>query len=118
MKYQMIYADPPLKYLWGFKYKTCTFTLVKVCKDGIPLMVPGSYSRANAEIVLLGMRGYINSVSHSVPQIMMYERLGILPNRLLSAIELFNCSVTEAVSNSLPVKKLTVGMQSAIASTE
>ena len=133
MKYQIIYADPPWKYLWGtgkkggnfapekhyetmpveeicelnvkdlrdkncalflwttmpalpeamkvieawgFKYKTCAFTWVKIRKDGVPLMGPGSYSRANAEIVLLGMRGHIKSISHSVPQILMHQRLG------------------------------------------
>jgi N6-adenosine-specific RNA methylase IME4 len=49
---------------------------VKVRKDGMPLMGPGSYSRANAELVLLGMRGHIKAISHSVPQILMHRRLG------------------------------------------
>ena len=164
MKYQIIYADPPWKYLWGtgkdggnfapekhyetmpveeicelnvrdlrdkncalflwatmpalpeaikvmqawgFKYKTCAFTWIKTRKDGVPLMGPGSYSRANAEIVLLGMRGHIKSISHSVPQVLMHERIGhsakppIIRDRIvqlfgdISRIELFARQKTE-----------------------
>ena len=61
---------------WGFKYKTCAFTWVKIRKDGKPLHGMGSYTRANAELCLLGMRGHIKSVDKTVPQILMHPRMG------------------------------------------
>lgn len=61
---------------WGFKYKTCGFMWVKVRKDGVPLMGQGSYSRSNGELCLLGMRGHIKAISHSVPQVVMCPRMG------------------------------------------
>jgi len=61
---------------WGFKYKTCAFTWVKIKKDGSPLHGMGSYTKSNIEICLLGMRGHIKSVDKTVPQILMHERLG------------------------------------------
>lgn len=42
---------------WGFKYKTCAFTWVKTNKDGSIYMGMGRYTRANAEICLLGTKG-------------------------------------------------------------
>jgi N6-adenosine-specific RNA methylase IME4 len=133
MKYQIIYADPPWKYLWGagkdgghfapekhyetmsteeicaldvkrlrdkncalflwatmpalpdafkvmdawgFKYKTCAFSWVKITKSGKPLCGMGSYTKSNIELCLLGMRGHIKSVDKTVPQVLMHERLG------------------------------------------
>jgi N6-adenosine-specific RNA methylase IME4 len=133
MKYQIIYADPPWKYLWGggktgghfspekhyetmtteeicsikvrdlrdkncalflwatmpalpdafrvidawgFKYKTCAFTWVKIRKDGQPLHGMGSYTKSNIEVCLLAMRGHIKAADKTVPQIIMHERLG------------------------------------------
>jgi len=61
---------------WGFKYKTCAFTWVKTKKDGQPLMGPGSYTRANCELVLLGTKGHIKAINKSVPQVLMHPRLG------------------------------------------
>lgn len=61
---------------WGFKYKTAAFVWVKTRKDGEPLRGMGSYTKSNAEIVLLGMRGHIKSVDKTVPQILMHPRLG------------------------------------------
>ena len=61
---------------WGFKYKTCAFTWVKVRKDGKPLSGMGSYTKSNAEICLLGMRGHIKAIDKTVPQIVMQQRLG------------------------------------------
>ena len=132
MKYQIIYADPPWKYLWGggkdggnfapekhyqtmttdeicalnvkglrgkncalflwatmpalpdafkvmaawgFKYKTCAFSWVKVRADGEPLRGMGSYTKSNIEICLLGMRGHIKAEDKTVPQIIMHPRL-------------------------------------------
>ena len=42
---------------WGFKYKTCAFTWVKVNKDNSIYMGMGRYTRANAEICLLATKG-------------------------------------------------------------
>jgi site-specific DNA-methyltransferase (adenine-specific) len=61
---------------WGFKYKTCAFSWVKTKKDGSPLHGMGSYTKANIEICLLGMRGHIKSVDKTVPQIVMHPRIG------------------------------------------
>lgn len=61
---------------WGFKYKTCAFTWVKITKDGSPLAGMGSYTKSNAELCLLGMRGHIKSVDKTVRQILMHPRLG------------------------------------------
>ena len=133
MKYQIIYADPPWKYLWGggkdgghfapekhyqtmsveeicalnvrairapncalflwatmpalpeafkvmdawgFKYKTCAFSWVKTRADGEPLRGMGSYTKSNVELCLLGMRGHIKAADKTVPQVVMYPRLG------------------------------------------
>jgi site-specific DNA-methyltransferase (adenine-specific) len=61
---------------WGFKYKTCAFSLLKTKKDGSPLHGMGSYTKSNIEICLLGMRGHIKSVDKTVPQIVMHPRIG------------------------------------------
>ena len=61
---------------WGFKYKTCAFTWVKVKKDGQPLAGMGSYTKSNAELCLLAMRGHIKSVDKTVRQIIMEQRQG------------------------------------------
>ena len=60
----------------GFKYKTCAFTWVKTRKDGLPLAGMGSYTKSNAELCLLGMRGHIKSVDKAVRQIVMQPRFG------------------------------------------
>lgn len=61
---------------WGFKYKTCAFTWVKVKKDGQPLAGMGSYTKSNAEICLLAMRGHLKSADKTVRQIIMSPRKG------------------------------------------
>lgn len=61
---------------WGFKYKTCAFCWVKTKKDGTPLSGMGSYTKSNAELCLLAMRGHIKSVDKTIPQIVMQHRLG------------------------------------------
>lgn len=42
---------------WGFEYKTVVFTWVKTNKNGSIYMGMGRYTRANAEICLLGRKG-------------------------------------------------------------
>ena len=55
---------------WGFKYKTCGFTWVKRNKVADTWFFGlGSWTRANAEICLLGTRGRIPRVSNKVSQV-------------------------------------------------
>jgi N6-adenosine-specific RNA methylase IME4 len=42
---------------WGFTYKTQLFTWVKVTGSGAPRHGMGHYTRSNAEVVLIGVRG-------------------------------------------------------------
>lgn len=92
---------------WGFKYKTCAFSWVKIKIDGTPLRGMGSYTKSNIEICLLGMRGHIKSINKTVPQILLHERLGhsikppVIRNRIVDLfgdvprIELFARTKTE-----------------------
>lgn len=44
---------------WGFRYRTVAFTWVKINRNtGRPYFGMGSYTRGNAEICLLGVRGH------------------------------------------------------------
>ncbi|MBO7725411.1 MAG: DNA methyltransferase [Thermoguttaceae bacterium] len=74
---------------WGFKYKTCAFTWIKTRKDGEPLSGMGSYTKSNAELCLLAMRGHIKSVDKSVPQVLMHPRIGhsVKPDEIMRRIE-------------------------------
>lgn len=51
---------------WGFKYKTVAFTWVKTTKTGKPFWGMGNWTRANAEVCLLGIRGRPKRVSAAV----------------------------------------------------
>lgn len=57
---------------WGFKYKTVAFTWVKKNKKSDTYFVGlGNYTRANAEICLLGTKGKgLKRISHSVRQVL------------------------------------------------
>ena len=54
---------------WGFEYKTVAFTWIKKNKNGTNFIGMGSYSRANAEVCLLGKKGKPKVISHSVRQV-------------------------------------------------
>lgn len=55
---------------WGFKYKTCGFTWVKRNKVADSWFFGlGMWTRANAEICLIGTKGKISRVSNKVSQI-------------------------------------------------
>ncbi|MFN3200707.1 MAG: MT-A70 family methyltransferase [Bradymonadia bacterium] len=55
---------------WGFTYKTVAFVWVKTYpKAGTPFWGMGSWTRANAEIVMLGIKGRPKRISASVHQI-------------------------------------------------
>lgn len=53
---------------WGFKYKTCFVTWVKTTKDGSrPAFGVGYYTRSNAELCLVAIRGKIASYKRLLP---------------------------------------------------
>jgi len=55
---------------WGFQFKRVAFVWVKTTIDGKKYkMGLGRYTRSNAEFVLLGLRGHVKVVNHSVSQI-------------------------------------------------
>lgn len=55
---------------WGFDYKTVLFTWVKRTKNtGQYFTGLGNYTRANAELCLLGVKGSMKVLSKSVPQV-------------------------------------------------
>lgn len=84
---------------WGFKYKTCAFTWVKTRKDGQPLSGMGSYTKSNAELCLLAMRGHIKAVDKTIPQIVMAQRQGhsVKPDEVMKRIELLFGSDTQRI---------------------
>ena len=59
---------------WGFEYSTVAFTWVKTNKDGSPSMGLGYWTRANAEICLLGKRGSVKRLSRGVRSLIMSPR--------------------------------------------
>lgn len=59
---------------WGFIYSTCGFVWVKSKKDGTGFAFGcGSWTRANAELCLIAIKGHISRLNKSIPQI-VYER--------------------------------------------
>lgn len=54
---------------WGFTYKTIAFVWIKVGKNGKPRMCMGHYSRSNAEICMIGIRGKMKRISASVSSV-------------------------------------------------
>ena len=57
---------------WGFRYVTVAFTWVKTNKnDGKPFFGLGNWTRANAEICLLGIKGKLSRKSNKVRQVVL-----------------------------------------------
>ena len=57
---------------WGFDYKSCAFVWVKTNKNSMGLFWGmGRWTRSNAEICLLGTKGYPKRLDASVHQIVM-----------------------------------------------
>ena len=57
---------------WGFEYKTVAFTWVKTVKDGSkPAFGIGYYTRSNAEICLLGIKGKPKILDHSISSVVI-----------------------------------------------
>ncbi len=59
---------------WGFAYRGCAFTWVKINKSGSPFMGLGNYTRNNAELCLLGVRGSMPRKARNVSQILLAGR--------------------------------------------
>lgn len=61
---------------WGFTYKTVAFTWIKLNPRGMGIAIGnGHYTRANAEIVLLGTRGKgLPRLRRDIPQVLMTPR--------------------------------------------
>ena len=54
---------------WGFEYKTVGFTWVKKNKNGSNFFGVGWYTKSNAEVCLIGVKGKAPKVSNSVSSI-------------------------------------------------
>jgi site-specific DNA-methyltransferase (adenine-specific) len=61
---------------WGFTYKTIAFTWIKTRSEGKLHWGMGNWTRANPEHVLLGVRGNVKGISHSVHSVVMSELRG------------------------------------------
>lgn len=59
---------------WGFRYKTVAFTWIKQYANGSLCMGLGHYTRSNAEVCLLGIRGSVPRRARDVPQVIMSRR--------------------------------------------
>lgn len=60
---------------WGFRYTTCGFTWVKTnIRNNKPFFGTGYYTKSNAEICLLGIKGKLKPVSNKVSQIIIAPR--------------------------------------------
>jgi len=71
-----LWATPPLMKeslfvlrMWGFDYKTFAFVWIKKTKRGTNKMGMGNYTRANAEVVLLGIKGKLSRKNAGIRQI-------------------------------------------------
>lgn len=65
----------PLVDAWGFTYKTFAFTWIKTNKgNGKPCIGMGSYTRSNAEVCLLAIRGKPTIKDKAVSQVIIAPR--------------------------------------------
>ncbi len=53
---------------WGFNYKTCGFTWLKIYKNGNPVCGLGYWTRSNAELCLLATKGKPKRINKGVYQ--------------------------------------------------
>jgi N6-adenosine-specific RNA methylase IME4 len=65
----MVQAAVSVMDAWGFRYVTVGFVWQKIAKAGQPRIGIGRYSRPSVEFCLLGMRGILPVLSHSVRQV-------------------------------------------------
>lgn len=57
---------------WGFTYKTVAFTWIKINYNGTNFIGMGNWTRSNAEIVLLGVKGKPKRINAGIKQIIQY----------------------------------------------
>ncbi len=72
--YPILYEAHEVIRAWGFAFKTCAFTWVKLNRDGSPWKGLGAYTRANAELCLLCAKGHPHVKTHDVPQVILSRR--------------------------------------------
>lgn len=63
----------PVIEAWGFSFKNCAFTWVKVTKSGAPAFGPGHWTRGNTEACFLATRGKPKRVDAGVPQVLLED---------------------------------------------
>ena len=71
------YLDEQIKLFehWGFEYKTLGFLWIKANKiNGFPFFGVGFYSKSNAEICLLGIKGRMKPITNKVSQVVLAPR--------------------------------------------
>ena len=75
---------------WGFRYATVAFTWIKLNRAGRPWRGCGSYTAANTELVLLGVKGSMPPEKRLVPQVVMSNRMehSRKPGAVIERIEL------------------------------
>jgi len=59
---------------WGFEYKTVGFVWIKKNKSGSNFFGVGWYTKSNAEVCLIGVKGKAPKISNSISQIIEAER--------------------------------------------
>jgi len=60
---------------WGFDYKTLGFLWIKTNRiNGFPFFGVGFYSKSNAEICLLGIKGRMKPITNKVSQVVLAPR--------------------------------------------
>lgn len=92
---------------WGFEYKTVGFTWIKKNKNGGNFFGVGWYTKSNAEVCLIGVKGKAPKISNSISQMIETVREGhskkpdIIRNKIvefcgdISRVELFARQKTE-----------------------
>lgn len=111
---------------WGFKYKTVGFTWIKTYSSGKPCVGLGYYTRSNAEMCLIGVKGNIKRINNTVSSVIISERerhskkpdevrerivelMGDLPRIELFARETFpgwDCWGNEIADNDMVCKQM------------
>lgn len=115
---------------WGFKYKTVGFTWIKTYSSGKPCVGLGYYTRSNAEMCLIGVKGNIKRINNTVSSVIISERerhskkpdevrkrivelMGDLPRIELFARETFpgwDCWGNEITENDMVCKQMELNL--------
>src|SRR3990167_9193081 len=60
---------------WGFKYRTVGFTWIKTNpKNGRPFFGVGYYTKSNAEVCLLGIKGKLKPITNKISSLIISPR--------------------------------------------